>query len=123
MAAGRSSTRLIFWAPSADPPEAGFTISGRPSRATIRPRTAPAPSSRKVLCGSAPPAGRVAPAGPEARLAPRLVPREPAGRGRGPHVRHTGEVQDGAQGAVLARGAVQGDEDGVGRCGREAWPE
>src|SRR5215213_7969990 len=62
MAAGRSSTRLTFCTPSEEPPEAGLTISGSPSRATIRSRTAPAPSSRKVLCGSATQSGVARPA-------------------------------------------------------------
>ena len=74
--------------PSAEPPRAGLTISGSPSRSTSASITAAAPSSRKVSCGSARRAG-VRDAGPgDHRLGDRLVERGPAG-GR-PRSRRTG---------------------------------
>src|SRR3954469_7385080 len=62
IAAGRSSTRLTFCTPSEEPPDAGLTISGSPSRATMRESPAPAPSSRKVLWGRATQSGVGTPA-------------------------------------------------------------
>jgi hypothetical protein len=56
---------------------------------------------------------------PHDRLGRRLVPGQPAGRGRRADVGHAGQVQHRAQGAVLAGGAVQGDEHRVHRCCRQ----
>src|SRR4051794_38607698 len=53
IAAGRSVSSRTTAAPRPEPPWAGFTINGRPSRSTIRSSTATAPSSEKRSCGSA----------------------------------------------------------------------
>ena len=66
------------------------------------------------------PVRRRDPGGADDGLGGRLVPGQPAGRRRRADVGHAGQVEDRAQGAVLARGAVQGDEHRVGRRGRQA---
>ena len=53
MAAGSDAASRTTAAPSPEPPCAGLTISGSPSRSTIRSRTATAPSSEKRSCGNA----------------------------------------------------------------------
>ena len=70
IAAGSSAAdRIDPRRPSAEPPCAGFTISGSPSRSTIRSSTAAAPSSRNVECGSATQSGVVSPAARTAAFA------------------------------------------------------
>src|SRR3954466_11127196 len=86
----------------------------------MRSRTAPAPSSRNVLCGSATQSGVDTPAERTTDFAAGLSQASRQAAAGGAPVRHAGEVEDRAQRPVLARGAVQSDEDGVRRRGGEA---
>ena len=70
--------------PSAEPPRAGFTISGRPIEATIASITAAAPSSRNVSCGSATLAGVCRPARATTALATGLSNAARQAEGREP---------------------------------------
>ncbi len=62
IADGSSSGLSTVVQPSAEPPRAGLTMSGRPRCPTTRSSTAAAPSSRKAACGSTTDAGVVSPA-------------------------------------------------------------
>jgi hypothetical protein len=79
----------------------------------MRSSTAPAPSSRNVLCGRATQSGVATPAERTTDFGGRLVPGHPARGGRGADVGDAGEVEDRPERAVLSRRPVQRDEDGV----------
>ena len=93
--------------PSAEPPLAGLTISGRPSRATSAAITAAAPSSRNVSCGRHTDAGVCTPARATTALATGLSKAIRQAAGRRADVGHAEQLEHLADRAVLAGLAVQ----------------
>ena len=117
MAAGSAAASRTTAAPSPDPPCAGLTISGRPSRSTIRSSTATAPSSENRSCGRATQSGVGMPASRSTAFADGLSQASREARASQPTYGHVAEVEHAAQRAVLAGGAVQGDHHRVRRVG------
>ena len=114
---GHLVRRAANLTPSAEPWPAGLTISGMPSRSSISPSASAAPSSRKAVALKANQSGVGIPSGAHLVLGQDLVHAANAGGDAGAGVGEAEDLEQLLGRAVLAIGAVQGDEGDVGPLG------